>query len=341
MKDGLELRTRIGSGSYGEVWRAREKNGNDVAVKFITTPSTLNVIEGAALVNEIRALREMDNEHVLHLLRIFKHSSGRIAIVTPVFDFTLAAVTRYISATQRRHIIYQLLCALHYVHWCGWVHCDVKPANILINADCFVVLADLGMIRKANTEIVSDEDAYIVTRWYRPPEIAFKCRTGITPAVDIWSLACVWMQLVCGGEPPFKPDQTFVLTSTLWTVFGLPKAVWCYATLQHEAKSAQFETWVQSKYEACTECSSRSLQDADDLDVICKMMRFDYCERPSASKILADVYGVKLAAVNIPERLEPTCHHKWKIDLEKELALPTLDLMTCSDTEDDNSGGCQ
>lgn len=74
----------------------------------------------------------------------------------------------------------QLLAALSHMHEQGVVHRDVKPANCLVNGDCRLRVADFGMARA----LLSDEDDaaemtdYVVSRWYRPPEILLGARRG-------------------------------------------------------------------------------------------------------------------------------------------------------------------
>jgi len=52
-----------------------------------------------------------------------------------------------LEVTHTQHIIYNLLCAVKYLHESNVLHRDLKPANVLINEDCTVKLCDYGLAR--------------------------------------------------------------------------------------------------------------------------------------------------------------------------------------------------
>ena len=84
------------------------------------------------------------------------------------------------------------------------LHRDIKPNNLLIAADGEVKLADFGLAR-------SFSDPYrpmthqVITRWYRPPELLYGARF-YSGTVDVWSMACVFAELIIRG--PFMPGGT-------------------------------------------------------------------------------------------------------------------------------------
>lgn len=68
---------------------------------------------------------------------------------------------------------------MKYVHSAGVIHRDLKPGNLLVNADCELKICDFGLARGFDT--VPDENAshlteYVATRWYRAPEIMLAYR---------------------------------------------------------------------------------------------------------------------------------------------------------------------
>lgn len=69
---------------------------------------------------------------------------------------------------------------MKYVHSAGVIHRDLKPGNLLVNADCELKICDFGLSRGYDAK--PDENAshlteYVATRWYRAPEImlAYRC----------------------------------------------------------------------------------------------------------------------------------------------------------------------
>lgn len=86
-----------------------------------------------------------------------------------------------LSDAHFQSFIYQTLCGLKYIHSANVLHRDLKPGNLLVNADCELKICDFGLARgyspgsgnsgargAANQGFMTE---YVATRWYRAPEI--------------------------------------------------------------------------------------------------------------------------------------------------------------------------
>ncbi len=78
-----------------------------------------------------------------------------------------------------QYFTYQILRGMKYIHSAGVIHRDLKPGNLLVNADCELKICDFGLSR--GYDAVPDENAshlteYVATRWYRAPEIMLAYR---------------------------------------------------------------------------------------------------------------------------------------------------------------------
>jgi serine/threonine protein kinase len=71
---------------------------------------------------------------------------------------------------------------------------DVKPSNILLNCDCSVKIADFGLTRSMCD---TGQTKYVVTRFYRAPEIMLGCSSYDT-AIDVWGAGCTFAELLTG-----------------------------------------------------------------------------------------------------------------------------------------------
>lgn len=97
--------------------------------------------------------------------------------MTELMECDLAAIIRSGQPLTDAHFqsfIYQILCGLKYIHSANVLHRDLKPGNLLVNADCELKICDFGLAR--GFSIDPDENAgymteYVATRWYRAPEI--------------------------------------------------------------------------------------------------------------------------------------------------------------------------
>ena len=98
-------------------------------------------------------------------------------ISTELMECDLAAIIRSGQPLTDAHFqsfIYQILCGLKYIHSANVLHRDLKPGNLLVNADCELKICDFGLARGFSVD--PEENAgymteYVATRWYRAPEI--------------------------------------------------------------------------------------------------------------------------------------------------------------------------
>ncbi|KAF3507775.1 hypothetical protein F2Q69_00002963 [Brassica cretica] len=115
-----------------------------------------------------------------------------------------------LTAKHHPFFLYQFLCGLKYVHAANVFRRDLKPKNILANADCKLKICDFGLARD-----------YVATRWYCAPELCGSFFSKYTPAIDIWSVGCIFAQMLLGK--PLFPGKNVVHQLDLMTDFlGTP-----------------------------------------------------------------------------------------------------------------------
>lgn len=89
------------------------------------------------------------------------------------------------------------------MHSHGLIHRDIKGGNILINEEGVVKIADFGLARDlASSQFYTSK---VVTRWFRPPEIALGART-YTQTLDVWSIGCTFAELI--SKQPLFPSKS-------------------------------------------------------------------------------------------------------------------------------------
>ncbi|RYG52661.1 hypothetical protein EON66_09540, partial [archaeon] len=103
-----------------------------------------------------------------------------------------------------QYFLYQMLVAMKYIHSAEVVHRDLKPSNILLNADCSLKICDFGLARGMNA-VDTTLTEYVVTRWYRAPEIMLACQE-YSKAIDVWAVGCIFAELL-GVKPLFPGDD--------------------------------------------------------------------------------------------------------------------------------------
>lgn len=216
-----QLIRAIGHGAYGVVIAASDQvTGNAVAIKNI--PRTFDdLVDAKRIVREIRLMRHLRHPHVVSVLDVMRPpmlaTFEDTYIVTDLMETDLHRVINSPEALSSDHIAfitYQLLCGLRYVHSAHIIHRDVKPSNVLINRDCLVKLCDFGLARgidlcpvtpnsidgtmtprSLDGEPLIDEalTEYVVTRWYRAPELLLASR--YSSAIDLWAVGCILAEM--------------------------------------------------------------------------------------------------------------------------------------------------
>jgi serine/threonine protein kinase len=104
-------------------------------------------------------------------------------------------------------------------------HRDLKPKNILANSDCKLKVCDFGLARPAFNDMPQTVfwTDYVATRWYRAPELCGSFFAKYSPAIDVWSIGCIFAEVLL--SKPLFPGRNVVHQLELITdLLGTPSA---------------------------------------------------------------------------------------------------------------------
>ncbi|GAA5800918.1 kinase-like domain-containing protein [Helicostylum pulchrum] len=194
-----EFLDKLGEGTFGEVHKAKDRqNNNLVALKRILMHNEKEGIPITAI-REIKILKQLNHKNIVPLTDIaVEREKGSIYMVFPYMDHDLAGLLDNpkvrLTPPQIKTYLKQLLEGTAYLHHNRILHRDMKAANLLINNEGILQIADFGLARG----IEDDNKEYtncVVTRWYRPPEL-FLGEKRYTSAIDMWGVGCVFGELL-------------------------------------------------------------------------------------------------------------------------------------------------
>ncbi|XP_069116645.1 cyclin-dependent kinase-like 1 isoform X6 [Argopecten irradians] len=223
-----EKLTRIGEGSYGVVFKCRNKEtGVIVAIKRFVESEDDPLIKKIAM-REIRMLKQLKHPNLVNLIEVFRRKK-RLHLVFEYVDHTvLHELDRYprgVNEDLVKKIVSQTLEAVNYCHSRNCIHRDVKPENILLSTERQVKLCDFGFARVLTGPLDEYTD-YVATRWYRAPELLVG-DPKYGPPVDVWAIGCVFAELLSGQALwPGKSDldQIFLIKKTLGDLIPTQKS---------------------------------------------------------------------------------------------------------------------
>ncbi|KAK4852145.1 hypothetical protein QYF36_021428 [Acer negundo] len=316
----------IGKGSYGVVCAAIDTHTREkVAIKKINDVFE-HISDAIRILREVKLLRLLRHPDIVEIKRIMLPPSKRefkdIYVVFELMESDLHQVIKANDDLTREHhqfFLYQMLRALKYMHTANVYHRDLKPKNILANANCKLKVCDFGLARVAfsDTPTTVFWTDYVATRWYRAPELCGSFFSKYTPAIDIWSIGCIFAEILTGK--PLFPGKSVVHQLDLITdLLGTPSSETIAGVRNEKARKYLMEMRkkppvpLAQKFPNVEPLALRLMQ---------RLIAFDPKDRPTAQEALADPYFKCLSKI---ER-EPCCQPISKLEFEFERRRVTKD----------------
>lgn len=240
--DEYDLGVKLGQGTFGEVKKARHtKSGVEVALKKVTIHEEKDGMPITAI-REIKLLKRLSHPSIVPVIDMAyrapkeRGKMGDVYMVEPYMDHDLNGMLEnpsiQFTPAQIKLYMKQLFEGTLYLHQNKILHRDMKAANLLINNEGQLQIADFGLARPYHDPGKAwlgeqgwnggthPYTAMVVTRWYRPPELlAGDQRYG--PPIDMWGLGCILAEMV-NRKPIFKGNSEIDQLALISQLCGSP-----------------------------------------------------------------------------------------------------------------------
>ncbi|KAH9603928.1 hypothetical protein KSS87_018012 [Heliosperma pusillum] len=312
----------VGRGAYGIVCCAKNSETNeDVAIKKIADAFN-NKIDAKRTLREIKLLCHMDHDNVVKIKDIIRpperEKFNDVYIVYELLDTDLHQIIKSGQELNDDHCQVILNSNIFVVGFTGQAYClhrfsmsnvlhrDLKPSNLLLNANCDLKICDFGLARTTSEADFMTE--YVVTRWYRAPELLLNC-SEYTAAIDIWSVGCIMMEIL-NREPLFAGKDYLQQLHLINQMLGSPED--CDLGF---LRSDNARKYVKQQPHIPKQPFSQKFPELSPLalDLAGKMLVFDPSKRISVDDALNHPYLSSLHEINE----EPICPQPFQFDFEQ------------------------
>lgn len=197
---GYEMERFLGAGAYGEVWVATDRNtGRRVAIKFYTHRGGL---DWSLLSREVEKLAFLSaDRYVVQLIDVAWQANPPYYVMEYLEPGSLEDRLKDgpLPVPQAAQLFREVAIGLVHSHNRGVLHCDLKPANILLDQDFKPRLADFGQSRLSH-----EQTPALGTLFYMAPEQA-DLEAVPDARWDVYALGSLMYSMVT-GQPPYRGE---------------------------------------------------------------------------------------------------------------------------------------
>eukprot|EP00727_Mastigamoeba_balamuthi_P007715 m51a1_g3564 putative mitogen-activated protein kinase (549) ;mRNA; r:1062287-1071539 len=248
---------RIGRGAYSEMYIATDVDrGRQVALKHLC--DALRFVDGAReAAKEVVLSSRLSHHNVVTVERVHAEPGDppRVFLVREYFPTDLMTVIRadILEPLHVQYIMYQILCALKYLHSAGLVLWRVYPGSFLINQECTVKVSGLTDVHVVGL-LPEQPDPVFGNSWYRSPERLLGMQTRELTLRKKLMLGSAFQSSAVRGTPVQWPHAAPLAPGT---PTGEPLVLVSFRSMYH-ARKYDMEVIVPTQWR-----SSRGVTDGD------------------------------------------------------------------------------
>jgi len=208
LADRYEIVRLLGEGGMGAVYRARDRElDREVALKVIRPELARNAQVLGRFKQELILARQVTHRNIIRIFDLGSDRGTRFITMEYIEGEDLSSILARrgkLPAKEAADIIRQACLGLEAAHAEGVVHRDLKPQNIMLDAQGKVSVMDFGIARSVDTSNMTRTGALLGTPTYMSPEQAQGQK--VDARSDLYTLGVIFYELVTGA-PPFAADN--------------------------------------------------------------------------------------------------------------------------------------
>lgn len=212
------IQVHLGSGGTGRVYRARHKSSSQlVALKMLKKASQHNALAVARFLDEARTVATLDHPGIVKVQGIGRTRAGGYFLIQELVHgqhLGLETSGRKVAISEAQRWVAEAAEAIDHAHSYGVIHCDLKPANLLLDAEGHVRVTDFGLATIV-TRGAAMRPAIAGTMGYMAPEQLDPSWGPIGPRTDVFGLGAVLFSLLI-GEAPFSGKSVTELLQNMF-----------------------------------------------------------------------------------------------------------------------------
>ena len=221
----------LGEGAWTEVYQARpttsaREDTADYVVKLLKPNRQDDPLAIQQLQREVFVARQVRHPHLSSILSAHTDNVPRFVVMPYVDGISLANALQEAGrfmVPQALWFVRQTAEAMQALHQAGWLHGDIKPANIIVSASGHATLVDLGLARSLATSR-SPQELLTGSMFYACPEV-FNPNVPFSSVSDVYSLGITLYELVTGSRPFTDEDPADLAAAHLTRAVPDPRLV--------------------------------------------------------------------------------------------------------------------
>jgi serine/threonine-protein kinase len=200
-------------GDVYKVWDSQR--GVFLAIKVLHADLAEDRVFLRRFAREAETLSALQHPHIVRFYGLEQEGRVTFMLMDYVEGTTLRGeifdAHKPFTVEQVLRILKPVCSALHYAHQMGRVHCDIKPANIMVRSNGEVLIADFGIARMMENSTTTTMAGAGTPAYMAPEQVLGK---NPSPQTDIYALGIVLYEMLTGGERPFTGEQASIEGST-------------------------------------------------------------------------------------------------------------------------------